>query len=161
MWRCYKSQAANSPTIVCMNFFNRKKIDDDLWNKMFEKTRRLLQSGAMDLAEESAYELYEYSKTHGANQGGKLCERTINALNNIGYVHILKNEYGKAEYYLLDALQNCEEVYGKYSREVALVCMNLSKMYAARAKYVADRIDRCERVKKNIGSRDATIPVPS
>lgn len=120
-----------------MNLFGRKKIDDAHWLSLYERIRQLAAGGDLRQAAEEAQYLYDYSVKHG----GKGEDRTINALNNLGYIHMLRDEYEKAEYFLLDALQESETAFGKYSNEVAILCMNLGQMYLARAKYVATQIE--------------------
>lgn len=111
-----------------MWFFN-KKADDALWEESNRKVIALARENNADEALAVAKELYEYS----VKAYGKKHEKTIKAINNLGYILTKKKDFEVAESYLLMALQISEKTCGKFSKEVAFVNMNLAKLYKARA----------------------------
>ena len=111
-----------------MRFFS-KKADDALWEESNRKVIALARGNNADEAAAVARELYEYSK----KAYGKQHEKTIKAINNLGFVLTKKKDFEVAESYLLMALQISEKTYGKFSKEVGFVNMNLAKMYKAKA----------------------------
>jgi len=111
-----------------------KKADDALWEETNKKVIALARADKADEALAVAKELYEYSR----KAYGKHHEKTVKAINNLGYVMTQKRDFDGAESYLLMALQISEKTYGKFSKEVAFVNMNLAKMYKAKADEIMD-----------------------
>lgn len=109
--------------------FLRKKPDDGIWQELNKSVIRLTKEGSFDQATAMALELLKVSKKNY----GKWHEKTVKALNNLGYICTMKKDFEDAESYLLLGLQVSEKVYGKISREVAFVNMNLAKLYMAKA----------------------------
>lgn len=114
-----------------MRFFGRKP-DEELWEAMNRQVMSLARAKQIDEAYSVAQGLYEYSR----KAYGKKHERTVKAINNLGYVLTKRKEYDAAESYLLMALQIAEKISGKYSLEVGLVTMNLAKLYRAKAEEI-------------------------
>lgn len=106
-----------------------KKADDALWEESNRKVIALARDNNADEAVAVAKELYEYS----IKAYGKQHEKTIKAINNLGYVLTRKKDFEAAESYLLMALQISEKAFGKFGKEVGFVNMNLAKMYKAKA----------------------------
>ncbi|NOX25424.1 MAG: tetratricopeptide repeat protein [Deltaproteobacteria bacterium] len=119
-----------------MGLFSSKKINDEYWLIQHAHISRMAHGGHLDFALERALALYEYSRENG----GRRDQRTLNAMNNLGYLYTKQEEYEKAEYYLLAALEDSEDAFGKYSKEFAVLCMNIGKMYMARASHIAARL---------------------
>lgn len=115
-----------------MWLFQKKRPDSKKWAETNSELIRLAKEGKVDEAVGLAHELFKYSKKNY----GKRHEKTITTLNNLGFVYILKKDFDDAESYLLMALQVSERVFGRLSREVAMVNVNLSKLYAAKAKEI-------------------------
>ena len=115
-------------------WFFSKKADDALWQETNSKVIALARENNVDEALAVAKELYEYSRKFY----GKQHEKTVKAINNLGYIMTQKKDFDGAESYLLMALQISEKTYGKFSKEVAFVNMNLAKMYKAKADEIMD-----------------------
>jgi len=114
-----------------MWFFN-KKADDALWEESNKKVMSLARAKQIDEALAVARELYEYSR----KGYGKHHQKTVKAINNLGYILTQKRDFDGAESYLLMALQICEKIYGKFSKEVGFVNVNLAKLYKAKAEEI-------------------------
>jgi tetratricopeptide (TPR) repeat protein len=130
-----------------MRLFNRKP-DEGKWEEINKEVLRLTKEKKLDEAIPLAAELFSYSKKFY----GKRHEKTVVALNNLGYIYTIKKEFDEAESYLLLALQTSERVYGKYSREVAFVNMNLAKLYVAKATEIEDIAKVYEAAKEEAGA---------
>lgn len=115
-------------------WFFKKKADDALWGETNKKVLGLAREKKTDEALTVAKELYEYT----VRAYGKRHQRTVKAINNLGYVFTQKRDFDKAESYLLMGLEISEKIHGKYSREVAFVNVNLSKLYMAKAQEIFD-----------------------
>ncbi len=113
-----------------MALFKRKKITDKEWEEMNSLVIETLKSGDLDKALTYAHNLYEITKKNYGNSH----DNTATAVNNLGFIYMLRKEFSKAESYLLLSLEITEKVHGKYSKEVAVVNANLSKLYLLRAK---------------------------
>lgn len=120
-----------------MALFNKKNINDKYWLIQYNQIKDLATNGEIDIAAEKSIELYNYS----LENGGKEDDRTLNASNNLGYLFTEQKEYEKAEFYLLTALQISEKKFGKYSKEVAILCMNIGKMFMERTKHIAKQLE--------------------
>ena len=92
----------------------------------------LITERKIDEAQAVADELFTFSK----EEWGKSHGNTATALNNLGFVSIMKRDFDKAESYLLMALQVTEKAYGEDSKECAVVYMNLAKLYVAKANEI-------------------------
>jgi hypothetical protein len=112
--------------------FNKKEPDENTWEEMNRMVITFMREQKPDDADAVAEELYKYTR----ERYGMKHENTATALNNLGFINIMKKDFEKAESYLLMALQVTEEAYGKDAKEVAVVNMNLAKLYIARAKEI-------------------------
>jgi hypothetical protein len=112
--------------------FSRKVITEGDWDLMNKSIIKLMGEKKIDDAHAVAQELFHYSKKYyGKNHGN-----TATALNNLGFINVMRKDFDKAESYLLMALQVTEKAYGKDSKEVAVVDMNLAKLYVAKAREI-------------------------
>jgi tetratricopeptide (TPR) repeat protein len=119
-----------------------KKPDDALWEETNKKVLGLARAKQFDEALAVAQELYEYSR----KGYGKKHQKTVKAINNLGYILTQKRDFDGAESYLLMALQICEKIYGKFSKEVAFVNVNLARLYKAKAEEIFDMEDSYREV---------------
>jgi len=133
--------------------FRKRRPDDKKWNETNIELIRLAKEGKVDNAVGLAHELFKYSRTNY----GKRHEKTITALNNLGFVHILKKDFDAAESYLLMAIQVSEKVFGRLSREAAMVNVNLSKLYAAKAREIQG-IESLFDKQPGEGSKKSVLP---
>ncbi len=115
-----------------MGFFSKKAPDDERWAEMNRMVITLMSEKKIAEAQAVADELFAYSKSNYGKKHGN----TATALNNLGFISIMKKEFDKAESYLLMALQVTEKAYGKDSRETAVVNVNLAKLYMAKAREI-------------------------
>jgi tetratricopeptide (TPR) repeat protein len=115
-------------------WFLRKKIDPETWEEKNREVLRLTRENRTDEALHAGKNLLEYSK----KVYGKRHENTATALNNLGTICTLCEEFDEAESYLLAALQIGERVSGKISKDVLVVNMNLAKLYTAKARKIND-----------------------
>lgn len=116
--------------------FSRKKISDEQWNELNEEVMRLTREGKLDQAAARGKELFA-----AAQKGyGKKHPNTATALNNLGIVHTLRCEFDEAESYLLAALQVSEQASGAISSEVAVVNINLARLYSMKAKNIEEKL---------------------
>ncbi len=115
-----------------MIFLKNKKGDADKWDELNKKVLRLTKEKKIDEALDAAQELYRIA----LKQFGKKHKNTVTALNNLGFINMLKKDFDEAESYLLMALQVSEKVHGRFSKETAVVNMNLGKLYIAKAKEI-------------------------
>jgi uncharacterized protein HemY len=112
--------------------FTREERDEKKWDEMNKMVITLISEKKIDEAHGVAVELFNYSRKYYGKSHGN----TATALNNLGFLGIMKKDFDKAESYLLMALQVSEKAYGKDSREVAVVDMNLAKLYVAKAREI-------------------------
>ena len=119
-----------------MLWFRRKKIDPEKWDEMNKMVLNLTKEKKLEEALSAAKELYK----EALKNYGKKHKNTVTALNNLGFINMLKKDFDEAESYLLMALQVSEKVYGRFSKEVAVVNMNLGKLYMLKAKEIKDVI---------------------
>lgn len=115
-----------------MIWFRRKKADSEKWDGMNKRVLMLAKEKNLDEALTAAHELYKIAVKHY----GKKHKNTATALNNLGFINMLKKDFDEAESYLLMALQVSEKVHGRFSKEVAVVNMNLAKLYMTKAKEI-------------------------
>lgn len=115
-----------------MAWFRRKKSDSEKWNEMNKMVLMLAKEKKLDEALTAAHELYKSA----LKDFGKKHKNTATALNNLGFINMFKKNFDEAESYLLMALQVSEKVHGRFSREVAVVNMNLGKLYMTKAKEI-------------------------
>jgi hypothetical protein len=110
----------------------KKEPDEAKWAEMNKMVVQLITEKKIDEAQAVADELFTYSK----DAWGKGHSNTATALNNLGFVSIMKRDFDKAESYLLMALEVSEKAHGKDSKECAVVYMNLAKLYVAKAREI-------------------------
>lgn len=115
-----------------MIWFRRKKIDPEQWDELSKRILNLTKEKKLDEALVAANELYKLA----LKSYGKEHKNTVTALNNLGFINMLKKDFDEAESYLLMALQVSEEIYSRFSKEVAIVNMNLSRLYMTKAKEI-------------------------
>jgi hypothetical protein len=111
----------------------KPKTDDNKWQEMNKEVFRLTAEKSLDEALSSAGELFEYTK----KSYGKKHKNTVIALNNLGIINMVREDFDEAESYLLSALQVSETVSGRSSKEVSMINMNLAKLYAAKANKIS------------------------
>ncbi len=119
-------------------WFRSKRIENKDWEVMNNDVVTLTNGRRMEEALLAGKELYEVSK----NSFGKQHKHTVTALNNLGIIYTLREEFAEAESYLLAALQISERASGEISREVALVNMNLANLYGYKAKKIMALIEK-------------------
>lgn len=117
-----------------IKWFKRKKVDPEKWDEMSKMVLNLTKEKRLDEALAAANELYKMA----LKNYGKKHKNTVTALNNLGFINMLKKDFDEAESYLLMALQVSEKVYGRFSKEAAVVNVNLSKLYMAKAKEISN-----------------------
>jgi len=115
-----------------MIYFKKKKSDTKKWDEMNKMVLMLAKEKKIDEALDAAKELHRIS----LKEFGRKHKNTATALNNLGFINMLKKDFDEAESYLLMALQVSEKVHGKFSKEAAVVNMNLGKLYIAKAKEI-------------------------
>ncbi len=113
-------------------WFRRKKIDDQEWEALNREVVQLTRDNSMDQALAAAEKLFGLSR----KAFGRRHKHTVTALNNLGIIHTLRREFDEAESCLLAALQMSEKVSGEISQEVAVVNMNLAKLYMAKVRMI-------------------------
>ena len=113
-------------------WFRRKKINDQEWEALNREVVQLTRDNSMDQALASAEKLFGLSR----KAFGRRHNHTVTALNNLGIIHTLRREFDEAESYLLAALQMSEKASGPHSQEVAVVNMNLAKLYMAKVRMI-------------------------
>ena len=124
-----------------MGLFKRKKVTDKEWEEMNQVVLDVVKSRDLDKALTYASNLYDITKkNYGDNH-----ENTATAVNNLGFIYLMRKEFSKAESYFLLALEISEKVYGKYSKEVAVINANLSQLYLLKTKEVYEIDDRANR----------------
>ncbi len=111
----------------------KPKTDENKWQEMNKEVFRLTAEGNPDEALRSAGELFEYTK----KSYGKKHKNMLIALNNLGIINMVREDFDEAESYLLSALQVSEKVSGRFSKEVSMINMNLAELYAAKAKKIS------------------------
>ena len=111
----------------------KPKTDDNKWQEMNKEVLRLTAEKDLDKALCSAGELFEYTK----KSYGSKHKNTVIALNNLGIINMVREDFDEAESYLLSALQVSEKVSGRSSKEVSMINMNLAKLYAAKANKIS------------------------
>ncbi len=111
-------------------FLPSRRKDDARWESLNMEVIALLQGGQTTRALALARELLEYSlKAYGRKH-----KKTANAINNLGFILTMEGELEEAESFLLAGLDICEKVYGKSSREAALLNANLSRLYMRKSE---------------------------
>jgi len=138
-------------------WFFKKEADDALWEESNRKVIALSRENNADEAAAVAKELYEYS----IKAYGKQHDKTIKAINNLGFVLAKKKDFEAAESYLLMALQISEKVFGKFSKEVGFVNMNLAKMYKAKADEIFDMESAYNEINHNSEQSGEANPAES
>ncbi len=109
----------------------RKRLPEKEWEEMNNTVLGVIKED-LDKALTYAHNLYNITKKeYGSNHAN-----SVTAINNLGFIYLMKKEFLKAESYLLLALETAEKVYGKYSKETALINANLSQLYLSKAKEV-------------------------
>jgi len=117
-------------------WFQRKKLDDDQWDMLNSEVMRLTREEKLDEALARGNELFELGKrSYGEKHGN-----TATALNNLGIIQTLRRDFEEAESALLAALQISEQVSGKISGAVAIVNMNLAKLYTIKARMINETL---------------------
>ena len=106
------------------------KKDDGKWEGMNREVIALMEEKKTGAALALARELYEYSR----KAYGRKHKKTANAINNLGFILTMEGEFQEAESCLLAGLEISEKVYGKASREVALLNANLSRLYSRKSE---------------------------
>lgn len=116
-----------------MGFFSRDKEQDELkWREANSEVLRLARQGSYKEARALGEELHDFTR----KVFGKEDAKAVKTANNLGYILMLSQEYDDAEAYMLMALQTAEKIFGKYEREVAMININLSRLYAFRANAI-------------------------
>ncbi len=104
--------------------------DEAKWEGMNREVIALMHGGKTGEALALARELYGYSR----KAYGRKHERTANAINNLGFILTQEGKFDEAESCLLAGLEISEKLFGKSSREVALVNANLSRLYSRKSE---------------------------
>ncbi len=108
----------------------RKKLPEKEWEEMNNTVLSVIKSRDLEKALTYAHNLYNITKKeYGSNHAN-----SVTAINNLGFIYLMRKEFLKAESYLLLALETAEKVYGKYSKETALINANLSQLYISKTK---------------------------
>ena len=121
-------------------WFHRKKIDDEQWEVLNKEVMRLTREEKLDEALAQGTELFELGKKCFGEKHGN----TATALNNLGIIHTLRRDFDEAESCLLAALQISEKVSGRISSAVAIVNMNLARLYTFKAQMINDTLAACK-----------------
>ncbi len=110
--------------------FKKNKITDEEWEKMNSYVLSIVKDKDLNTALTYAHNLYNITKkAYGSNHAN-----SVTAINNLGFIYLMRKEFLKAESYLLLALETAEKVHGKYSKETALINANLSQLYISKTK---------------------------
>ncbi|MFZ4859535.1 MAG: tetratricopeptide repeat protein [Desulfuromonadaceae bacterium] len=117
-------------------WFCRKKIDEQQWEEMNREVMQLIKENRNDEALELGLKLLQLGK----DSFGKYHDNTVTALNNLGIVHTMRKDFSDAESYLLSALQIGEKVNGQISSQVALINMNLARLYTHKANQINQKL---------------------
>lgn len=108
----------------------KKRLPEEKWEEMNAAVLGSIKNRNFDKALTFARSLYRVSKKeyglHHAN--------SITAINNLGFIYLMRKEFLKSESYLLLALETAEKVCGKYNKETALINANLSQLYISKTK---------------------------
>jgi ABC-type transporter Mla subunit MlaD len=123
-------------------WFRKKSYDDGKWNDLNREVMTLTREERMDDALARGKRLLTFTR----REFGKNHVNLVTALNNLGIIHTLLRELDEAESYLLSALQAAERISGKISSEVAVVNMNLARLYTMKATMINETLSRPDQV---------------
>lgn len=110
----------------------RKKIGEAEW----ERRNALVVEHTRDNRLDEALPLARALAEDARSSFGRHHPHTMTALNNLGLLHVLRQEFDQAEVQLLAALEACEHVHGKASRESAVINDNLARLFQRRAERI-------------------------
>lgn len=110
--------------------FFSKKYDDSKWEELNREVIGLTRAQDTVRALSRCKELLKISNKHY----GSKHRNTMVTLGNMGMIYLLRRELDQSESHFLQALEICEKLFGKFSKEYSAITTNLSQVFKAKAQ---------------------------